>query len=166
MTMMTMSERCRGLRRSFLEEYQAVSAGALGGRYSPIPWSVVEYTARVLNGVTSGLRSVLETARLNALERTGNVAVMWAAALIAESSEEPFDEAVEFAVEQVGLNKRALFGGTLNDVLVRMTAALETVDLDLDGGACSRSTPSALLEFAVSCYSYVARSRSGYWEMG
>lgn len=164
MTMMTMSERCRGLRRSFLEEYQAVSAGALGGRYSPIPWGVVEYTARVLNGVTFGLRSALERARLNALERTGNVAVLWAAALIAESSEEPFDEAVEFAVEQVSLSKRALFGGTLNDVLARMTAAMETVDLD--GGACSRSTPTALLEFAVSCYSYVARSRSGYREVG
>lgn len=124
----------------------------------------MEYTARVLNGVTFGLRSVLETARLNALVRTGHVAVMWAADLVAESSEEPFDEAVEFAVEQVRLSKRALFGGTLNDVLARMTAALETVDLDR--GSVTRATPSALLEFAVSCYSYVARSRSGYWEVG
>lgn len=164
MTMMPMSERCRGLRRSFLEEYQAVSAGALGGRYSPVPWDVSEYTARVLNGVTFSLRGDSEMARMNALERTGHVAVMWVAGLVAESHDEPFDEAVEFAVEQVGLNKRALFGGTLNDVLAGMTAVLGMVDLNQ--GTCSRSTPSALREFAVSCYSYVARSRSGYWEMG
>lgn len=147
-----------------MEEYQAVSAGALGGRYSPVDWSAVERVGRVLNGVTFGLWGGTEPVRMNAFARTGHVAVLWAADLVAESSEEPFDEAVEFAVEQVRLNKRALFGGTPNDVLARMTAALETVDLDQ--GTCSRGTPSALLEFAVSCYSYVARSRSGYWEVG